>query len=309
MKFSIIVPVYNSGEYLRKTLDSLCSQKYEDYEIICIDDGSTDNSLSILNEYRNKCSNIIILSQSNSGPSASRNKGLKYAKGEYILFCASDDWLERDTVLNELFEYICKQNKLVDVVYFPGNTNWGGNTSVSPNFVEKSYETGWELCSNNCLIDSFLFFGSACAFCYRREVIFKFSIFFENRLMCGEDRLFVFDFLDKAQYSIVYSKPCYFYNIRPNSIMTNSAINTRKANDNITLSESMWNRQWQNRKQYIANFYLVSIDNIFRLGHDCNIKYKFCLLYYATTFKRFIRSVILILSVSLYKRIFVRNEL
>ncbi len=96
-KISIIVPVYNVEKYLRKCLDSLVNQTLNDIEIICINDGSKDSSLNILNEYAQKDSRIRLINQDNLGVSAARNAGLAVAKGEYVMFVDSDDYLELQT--------------------------------------------------------------------------------------------------------------------------------------------------------------------------------------------------------------------
>ena len=88
---SIIVPVYNTEPFLRECLDSILNQTFKEIEIICVNDGSTDNSLSILEEYRKKDCRLIILSQENKGPGAARNKGLDIAKGKYLSILDSDD--------------------------------------------------------------------------------------------------------------------------------------------------------------------------------------------------------------------------
>lgn len=90
-KFSIIIPVYNAEKYIRKCLDSIKNQTFKDYEVIIVNDGSTDNSLNILKEY-----NYKVINQKNSGPSIARNKAIKEAKGEYILFVDSDDYIDKD---------------------------------------------------------------------------------------------------------------------------------------------------------------------------------------------------------------------
>ncbi len=90
-KVSIIVPVYNVEKYLSTCLDSLINQTLKDIEIICINDGSTDNSLNILNEYAQKDTRIIVINKENSGPGSCRNLGIEKATGEYIQFVDSDD--------------------------------------------------------------------------------------------------------------------------------------------------------------------------------------------------------------------------
>ncbi|MCM1338656.1 MAG: glycosyltransferase [Muribaculaceae bacterium] len=96
MKISIIIPVYNAEKFLRRCLDSLINQTLKDIEIICVNDSSTDNSLAILNEYAQIDNRIVVISQENSGPSEARNRGLDIAKGEYIGFVDSDDWVSLD---------------------------------------------------------------------------------------------------------------------------------------------------------------------------------------------------------------------
>ena len=93
VKVSIIVPVYNVEKYLSKCLESLINQTLKDIEIICVNDGSTDNSLSILKEYANKDSRIKIIDKQNEGVSVARNTGIEVATGEYLIFVDSDDYL------------------------------------------------------------------------------------------------------------------------------------------------------------------------------------------------------------------------
>ncbi len=93
---TIIMPVYNSEQYLTKTLNSLLGQTLSDIEIICVNDGSSDNSLALLETFAMQDNRIKVFSQKNAGPAAARNIGLDKAKGKYIMFCDSDDWYEPD---------------------------------------------------------------------------------------------------------------------------------------------------------------------------------------------------------------------
>lgn len=92
MLVSVIVPVCNVAKYLRQCLDSLVNQTLRDIEIICVDDGSTDNSGAILDEYAAKDPRVKVIHQANAGAGAARNAGLDVAKGEYLFFCDPDDW-------------------------------------------------------------------------------------------------------------------------------------------------------------------------------------------------------------------------
>lgn len=118
-KVSIIIPVYNGEKYLRQCLDSALSQSFDDIEVICIDDGSTDTSPDILNEYHD--TRVRIYSQPNQGAGASRNNGLKYAKGEYVYFMDCDDYLE-ENALEEVYN-IAVENKTDFVMFKIKNFN------------------------------------------------------------------------------------------------------------------------------------------------------------------------------------------
>ena len=90
---SIIVPVYNVEDYIRPCLDSILAQTYTNFEAILVDDGSKDGSGSVCDEYAEKDSRFIVVHKENGGVSSARNKGLEIAKGEYIAFVDSDDWI------------------------------------------------------------------------------------------------------------------------------------------------------------------------------------------------------------------------
>ncbi len=96
VKVSVIVPIYNSEKYLEKCLDSLVFQTFKDIEIICVNDGSLDNSKNIIERYSKKDERIVIINKENGGISSARNAGIKVAKGEYIGFLDSDDFLDLD---------------------------------------------------------------------------------------------------------------------------------------------------------------------------------------------------------------------
>ena len=115
IKVSVIIPVYNAEKYLKECLDSVISQSLKEIEIICIDDGSTDNSLEILKEYAQNDNRIIVLQQKNSGAGVARNRGLKIAKGEYLSFLDSDDFFDKQMLMKSYCEAV-RHN--VDIVMF-----------------------------------------------------------------------------------------------------------------------------------------------------------------------------------------------
>lgn len=115
LKISIIIPVYNAEKYLKQCLDSVANQTLDDIEIICVDDGSTDSSSNILDEYSKKDKRFKVISQNNSGPGESRNTGLEHAKGNFIFFLDADDWLDLNT-LERLYSNAISNNS--EIVFF-----------------------------------------------------------------------------------------------------------------------------------------------------------------------------------------------
>jgi len=109
MKISVIVPVYNVYDWLDTCMESIVNQSFQDFEIILVEDGSTDGSDLKCEEWKKKDRRIKILKQKNSGPSIARNKGIKEAKGEYLSFIDSDDWVDRD-FLKKLYDAASRNN-------------------------------------------------------------------------------------------------------------------------------------------------------------------------------------------------------
>ena len=131
VEISVIVPVYNVSEYLAQCMDSIINQTFEDIEIICVNDGSTDDSLKILEEYREKDERIIIISQENQGQGVARNVGMKVARGNYIFFMDSDDFIKLNA-LELLHENAVSNNS--DVVFYRFYKYVDGEEIPSPMF-------------------------------------------------------------------------------------------------------------------------------------------------------------------------------
>ena len=149
MKFSVIIPLYNKAPYVRKALETVCAQTYRDYEIIVINDGSTDNSAIIAEEYLNGVEGISykILSQPNAGVSAARNNGVAQASGDYIAFLDADDWWE-PTYLERMVQLIKEYPEAglyaCNYVYYkPGKTHVALNIPTGYiNYPKAYYESG-----------------------------------------------------------------------------------------------------------------------------------------------------------------------
>ncbi len=132
-RISIIIPVYNIEKYLPKCLDSLLNQTFQDFEIICVNDGSKDNSLVILEEYKNRDSRIKIITKENGGAGSARNRGLVEACGKYIQFVDGDDYFEPQ-MLEKLYNLIVKYDADISVCSSRKVDDWGNITeSRNPN--------------------------------------------------------------------------------------------------------------------------------------------------------------------------------
>jgi len=126
-KVSIIVPIYNAEDYLSRCLDSLLAQSFNEIEIVAVNDGSTDNSLDILNGYAEKDKRLVVINQQNSGVSSARNTGIDVAAGEYIGFVDSDDWVDF-----KMYEkmYTCAVKDKADIVMCSYIREFGSHSKV-----------------------------------------------------------------------------------------------------------------------------------------------------------------------------------
>ena len=210
---SVIIPVYNVENYLRQCLDSILNQTYTDFEAICVNDGSTDNSLNILKEYAQKDSRIKVISQKNKGLSGARNTALKFANGKYICFVDSDDYV-KETYLETFMKYI-DQADCVQVNFEPfGNTD--KNTQI---FYEKYTHH----------LKSQLFEMSPKVYCrtymgvwdtiYKMEIINKYKIKFpEGRIF--EDHPFKYKYLCHCKNIYWINSKLYYYRKQKESSIT-----------------------------------------------------------------------------------------
>ncbi len=207
MKLSIIIPVYNGEKYIAKCLDSMCNKETVfDYEIIIIDDGSTDSTIDILENYATQYKNIKVIKNTNHGVSYSRNAGLKYAKGEYILFVDSDDFL-----CENWYKIIKKsmKNKIEDLVIF--NLQYKCNHS-NPNGIIKDI-----LNTKKCNY----YLSTPWSKLYKREIILNNNIQFDEDIINGEDMLFNINYIAHIKTFKIINENIYIYRVTPNSLTKN----------------------------------------------------------------------------------------
>lgn len=252
IKYSFIVPMYNVEKYISQCIDSLLAQKYNNYEIIIIDDGSTDSSLSISKKYESKNKNIKVFSQENSGVSKARNRGLKEAKGEYIVFVDSDDYCSEN--LLTIIEQNINQNELLIYGYSKIYIN------KIENIVKKdSFET--ECSKEEYIILDDNIGGYISNKVFERRIIKENNIEFDTNIHYCEDLKFVCDYINKIKRIKYINKPLYYYRMRKGSA-TGSYL-TRKNATILSAYEKLIDMYSQNKKikellefSYIRNYYI-----------------------------------------------------
>lgn len=204
---SLIIPIYNVEKYLRKCLDSVINQSFSDIEIICVDDGSTDNSLNIIKEYAQQDNRLKIITQKNQGVSFARNQGLKKASGDYILFLDSDDWLELDCIEKGV-NAISKNDS--DILCF--GINCFNNGKITPRedilILDKYYEQdNFDTEVIKHLVQN------ACGKLFKRSFLIKNKIEFPKNIKTCEDGLFCLLCIYEEPKIQLLNKCLYYYRI------------------------------------------------------------------------------------------------
>ena len=217
---TIIIPVYNVEPYLRRCLNSVINQTYNNLEIILIDDGSTDSSGKICDEYALKDNRIKVIHKQNGGLSSARNAGLDIATGDYIGFVDGDDWIEVDMFehlkhLISINETLMSECNVVTVK----NTNKKINNDIKVKYVKYNSEEALIKCFTDSKISNFM--------CNK---LFHKSIFYNIRhpKVPFEDMAIMYKLIDKAKFISRSFESKYYYYIRPNSL-TNEGFNYNKS--------------------------------------------------------------------------------
>ena len=227
---SVIIPVYNTENYLRECLNSIIDQTLHSIEIICVNDGSTDGSLSIIKEYQKKDSRLTIISQNNRGLSAARNIGMQYAHGEFMCFIDSDDFLD-PLALKKLTD--AATTKEADVIYF-GVEPVYDSVELHSTYNYDSYYNAPETISDvytgieymAACRDAGKYRPSVCRVLWRHSFLQENQIWFKDGIV-HEDNLFTFQALMAASRVIEIPDRLYKRRVRNDSIMTR----TKSANN------------------------------------------------------------------------------
>lgn len=227
VKFSIIVPVYKVEEFIKECIDSIMVQTFENFEVICVDDNSPDDSMKYVSECAKKDFRIRIYTQpENKGLGAARNDGVKLARGEYIVFVDSDDYIHKDMLLNladrlkDEPDAIFFNAKVVSMDYKEAEIN-STKTYYIRTGKYKKVDKGINYF--NLLIKNGDYIHSAWLLCVKKDFLIKNSIRCEEGKI-HEDVVYTLNVFLKARKIAYISKPLYNYRVRNNSI-TNSKEN------------------------------------------------------------------------------------
>ena len=208
---SVIVPVYNVEKYIKKGIESLLAQSYQNIEIILVDDGSPDNSPMILDQYAKKDSRIRVLHQKNQGVSTARNNGIKITNGEYVLFVDCDDYVREDYV-EYFYQLISKKSADMAI-------NYDLFSALNPN--HSHYEKIESKSREQIIEDIYLGKMNVAVWnkIYKKSFLEKNNIRFNPKIWYGEGMLFNIECLSKTKKVAIGSKKVYYQVYNQNSAM------------------------------------------------------------------------------------------
>ena len=273
-KLSIIIPAYNIGKYLSKTIDSILKQVNINYEMIIVDDGSTDNTRLICNDYERN-PKIKIVYQKNCGVSAARNKGMLLANGDYILFVDGDDWLEPNSL-----EIILNKIEKNDMLIF------GFYEKYMKRDYKKIVSDKDNIINNSLAIKNVInnkYGGYIFNKVFKRDIIVKNKLKFRENIHMCEDMIFVLEYLQCSSRIKVINNILYNYRMRKssavwqknekyltifdsyqimNDILKNESIANDYINFKILNSYLLLNK---NQKSYIEKKYKYNKKTLFKI--------------------------------------------
>ena len=233
---SVIVPVYNVEKYLEECVESVLAQTYTDIEIILVDDGATDSSGQICDRYAEKDERVRVIHQENQGLSGARNTGLANAKGEYVYFLDSDDWILPEA-LGELYKRAGKEK--ADVVFFEAlsfEDEKPEDVTEKGYSYEKDYKTGSGLTVLNELQKNKEYHSAVPLLFIKKSFLEENKMKFEEGILY-EDMIFTYELFCKAERVAQLKEHLYMRRYRSNSIMT-----SRKTKKNFISAHTVYER-------------------------------------------------------------------
>ena len=206
-KVSVIVPVFNSEQYLKQCVDSILAQSYPDFEVLLIDDGSTDNSSDICDEYDAQDNRIRAIHILNQGVSHARNVGIEIACGQYITFVDSDDYISPNFLASAVNRM--ESDDQLDFIQFSIERF----DAAGPFYIEDSPDATLTL---KDFIEYDEFRGSTCISLMKTQIIKSIGLSFNTDLKLGEDQAFLYEYISNCRKCSKVSDICYHY--RSNSL-------------------------------------------------------------------------------------------
>ena len=256
-KISVVIPVYNVEKYLANCLDSVTNQTYQNLEIICIDDGSTDNSPQILKTFAAKDKRIISIMQKNKGVSAARNAGLQKASGDYIAFIDSDDFVHPQFL--EVMLHLLMKNE-ADVAFCGFVKNKNGQPTANKIFFEDiRFRTITEPLSSVLNHGRYRIKFMVWNGLYKKKLV-QHHLFIEG--ICFEDYPWIVSLMSQNPKTVITNQQLYYYTYNPGSI-TKTAFTVKKANDYWTGLKYLFEYFKQN-KQGLSFLQKRLVPNIFK---------------------------------------------
>lgn len=265
---SIVVPVYNVEDYLEKCLNSIINQDLKSYEVILVNDGSTDKSGDICDTYSQKYSAIKVIHTKNRGQSAARNKGIIESRGEYLFFLDSDDYYIERSISK--FQEVITKDRSVDLVLGKINTFYEGTDKVHSKTSYKNILKVNGLDGESALrylVKTNQFVISPYSFMVKRKLLIDNKVFFREDLRCAEDIIFTPKIYFLANH--VRAIEGYFVMYRKNRVgQITQKFNPSKGNivleifDNWIKDVDTWNINSSTKKmfkRYIGNLYVSSL--------------------------------------------------
>ncbi len=216
-EISVIIPVYNAGQYIEKCLDALCRQTFSDIEILCIDDGSSDDTWQHIAKHAAEDKRIRAWRQQNAGPAATRNRGLQNASAPYIMFCDADDWYEPD-FCRRMLEIMKTEDTdtAVACCHVVVEDCDCAEREISESHYNSSLSGRFAMTDRLCQRTSVVLWNKI----FKKELIDRYGICFPEG--CEHDDDVFWTLYGMVSKSVYFEKQkLYNYRIRPNSIMSN----------------------------------------------------------------------------------------
>lgn len=256
-KVSLIIPVYNTEKFIRRALNSACMQTYKDMEIIVVDDGSTDDSGCICDEYEKNYKNIRVIHSKNCGSSAARNLGLDAVTGEYIMFMDSDDYFDDDAVEKAVMAI---EEKKADLVYFFAiKEDEAGKALYNIDFKRESYSFSNDEDRFKYIVGDFVNYRNGWEVCfrvYRAQLLNKYNIRFSKEHKFAEDLEFTLRYVMCCDRIEGIDERIYHYTTNQNSVMSEHLKDMSRSVLTITdIAKSVYEFAIDTKKQYIADNY------------------------------------------------------